>query len=111
WAVSSAADIGLAIYLQDAPQFRNMGIASNRLCMFLTMGVPVIASRQPSFEFIEQHNCGVLIDSQETIPSAIEYIASRLDTIRRDAPDCARKSIGAAERYTDLRNAVARLLA
>ena len=110
WSVSAAADIGMVVYLQDGPQFRNMGIASNRLCMFLAMGVPVIASRQPSFEFIERHDCGVLIESAEAIPAAVGRITSRLEVMRANALMCARTYVRSTERYVELRNAMARIL-
>jgi glycosyltransferase involved in cell wall biosynthesis len=110
WAVSAAADIGMVIYLQDGPQFQHMGIASNRLCMFLAMGVPVIASRQPSFEFLERHDCGVLIESADAIPAAVKRIASRLETMRSNALACARDYICSNERYQELRSQMARIV-
>jgi len=106
WASMAAADIGMVVYLQDAPQYRHMGIASNRLCMFLAMGVPVVASRQPSFEFIERYDCGVLIDTQEQMGPAIERIASRLPSMRANALNYARDYIRAPERYETLKTAV-----
>ena len=110
WSVSGAADIGMVVYLQDGPQFQNMGIASNRLCMFLAMGVPVIASRQPSFEFIEHHDCGVLVEGTQAIPAAVERIASRLEVMRANALTCAHSYIRSSERYIELRSAMARTL-
>jgi hypothetical protein len=110
WSVSAAADIGMVVYLQDAPQFQNMGIASNRLCMFLSMGVPVIASRQPSFEFIEQYDCGILVDSSEEFCAAVGTIAARLDEMKANALRCAREYIAANQRYVELRAAVASAL-
>jgi hypothetical protein len=110
WSVSAAADIGMVVYLQDGPQFQNMGIASNRLCMFLTMGVPVIASRQPSFEFIERDDCGVLVDNAQAIVTAVEHIASRLARMRANALTCARNYIRSGERYLELRDAMSRCL-
>jgi glycosyltransferase involved in cell wall biosynthesis len=106
WASMAAADIGLVVYLQQASQFQRMGVASNRLCMFLSMGVPVIASRQPSFEFIERYDCGVLIDGPEHMPAAIDRIAARLEPMRANALDCAREYIRAPARYAQLRDAL-----
>lgn len=110
WASMSAADIGMVVYLQDAPQFRHMGIASNRLCMFLAMGVPVIASRQPSFEFIEQYDCGVLVDGPEGMAAAVARIGARLPQMRANALTCAREYIRAGERWLELRDAPGRVL-
>ena len=110
WSVTAAADIGLVVYLQDAPQFRNMGIASNRLCMFLSMGVPVIASRQPSFEFLERHDCGVLVDGAAEVGEAVGRIAARLPEMRANARRCAAEHIAASRAYSELRAALAQVI-
>lgn len=102
WASMAAVDIGMVVYLQDGPQFRHMGIASNRLCMFLAMGVPVIASRQPSFEFIQHYDCGVLLDGAEGMSGAIERIRRRLPVMRANALACAREHINAPAHFQDL---------
>lgn len=107
WSSMAAADIGLVVYFQQASQFQRMGVASNRLCMFLSMGVPVIASRQRSFEFIERYDCGVLIDGPEQMPAAVDRIASRLEPMRSNALACAREFIRAPQRYAELRDALA----
>ncbi len=102
WSSMAAADVGIVVYLQDAPQFRNMGISSNRLCMFLSMGVPVVASRQPSFEFIERYDCGVLVDDEAGFAKAVDTIRSNLAAMKANALRCAREHIRAAERYRAL---------
>lgn len=107
WSSMAAADIGLVVYLQQASQFQRMGVASNRLCMFLSMGVPVIANRQRSFEFIKRYNCGVLIEGPEQMPAAVDRIAARLEPMRSNALDCAREYIRAPQRYAQLRDALA----
>ena len=106
WATMCAADIGTVVYLQDAPQFRHMGVASNRLCMFLTAGVPVIASRQPSFEFIEDYDCGVLVNSADEYVAAIDAIRPRLAQMSANARRCAREYIDAPGRYRALVQAI-----
>jgi len=85
WSVSAAADVGMVVYLQDAPQFQHMGIASNRLCMFLAMGVPVIASRQASFRFIEDYHCGVLVDDGNEVAAALAHVRVHLPAMREGA--------------------------
>ena len=107
WASMGAVDIGQVIYLKDAPQFHHMGIASNRLCMFLTMGVPVIASRQPSFSFLEEYDCGVLIDGPDEMAAAVRRIGSRLELMRANALHCSREYIRAPQRWRELRDALA----
>ncbi|MRD46831.1 hypothetical protein GHT07_06060 [Caenimonas koreensis DSM 17982] len=103
----AAADVGVVVYLQDAPQFLNMGIASTRLCMFLSMGVPVIASRQPSFQFIEDYDCGVLVGSADEFVAAIDTIRLRLPAMRANALRCAREYIDAPGHYRKLVDAIA----
>lgn len=110
WASAAAFDVGLAIYRNPAPQFQNMGISSNRLCMFLAMGVPVIASRQPSFEFIEKYNCGVLVERPQDLAAAIDQIAMNLDSMKANALQCSQEYIQAPARWVELRNALARTL-
>ena len=110
WATAPAMDIGLAIYLNKAPQFQNMGISSNRLCMFLAMGVPVIASRQPSFRFIEDYDCGVLVSDVREFTAAIEQIGARLPAMRKNALRCAREYIRAPERAAELQQRIGGLM-
>lgn len=102
WESMAAADIGVVVYLQDAPQFRHMGVASNRMCMFLTMGVPVIARRQPSFQFVEDFDCGVLVDSPDELVAAIDLIRTRLDEMRKNALRCSNRYIDADGRFKAL---------
>lgn len=102
WSSMAAVDMGIVVYLQDAPQFRNMGISSNRLCMFLSMGVPVVASRQPSFEFLERYECGILVDDEAGFLAAVDMIRSNLNAMKANALRCAREHIRAAEYYRAL---------
>jgi len=110
WASMSAADIGIVVYLQDGPQFQHMGIASNRLCMFLSMGVPVIASRQPSFRFIEDYDCGVMVSDVREFTAAIEQIGGCLPAMRENALRCTREYIRAPERAAELKQRIAGLM-
>ena len=109
WACMGAVDIGMVVYLQDAPQFRHMGSASNRLCMFLAMGVPVIANRQPSFEFIERYECGVLVENEAEFVHAISHVTQRLDLMRRNALRCAAEYICSPAGYRTLKQHIDRM--
>jgi len=109
WISMAVADIGVVVYLQDAPQFLHMGVASQRMCMFLAMGVPVIASRQKSFQFVEDYDCGVLVDSADQFAAAVDIIRPRLSTMRSNALRCSREYINAIGRYADLVKSVATL--
>lgn len=111
WAQASAVDIGLVVYKNPAPQFQLMGTSSNRLCMFLAMGVPVIASRQESFCFLEEYDCGVLVDDSAGFSAALEQIRSRLPKMKANARRCWREYVAAPQRYQDLVIALRKLLA
>ena len=102
WSTMSAVDIGVAIYHHTGPQFQNMGTSSNRICMFLSMGVPVIASRQPSFEFLEKYDCGVLVGNEEEFIRAIGHIQARLPQMKENARKCAKEYIDAPRKYKQL---------
>lgn len=102
WSQMGAADIGVAVYRQTGPQFQNMGISSNRLCMFLAMGVPVIVSKQPSFEFVEKFNCGVMVENESEFTSAIDYIKPRIEQMKQNALICAAEYIDANGAYHTL---------
>ena len=102
WSQMGAVDIGVAVYRQDGPQFQKMGISSNRLCMFLAMGVPVIVSKQPSFEFVEHYDCGVMVSNEDEFISAIEYIQPRLAQMKENALRCTRDYINAQSAYVKL---------
>jgi hypothetical protein len=77
--MSSSAHAAIVLYVSQYPQFQLMGFSSNKLCMALAFGQPVIATRQPSFAFIESRRCGVLIDREEELPGAIETVRNELE--------------------------------
>lgn len=106
WSAISGADIGVAIYHHTGPQFQNMGTSSNRICMFLSMGVPVVVSRQPSFEFLEKYDCGVLVENEEEFIRAIDRIQGRLPQMKANALRCAEEYIDAPGKYRQLVKAV-----
>jgi len=110
WSSMGGVDIGISLYKNQAPQFQNMGISSNRLCMFLAMGVPVIVDRQPSFQFIEDYDCGVMIDGPEAFADAVKHIQSRLPEMRKNALKCTKEYINAAGRLEDLKSNVSQVL-
>ena len=109
WQSAVGLDIGLAIYTNPAPQFQHMGTSSNRLCMFLAMGVPVIASRQPSFAFIETYDCGVLVETYAEFLAAVRHIGRNLPAMRANCHRCFQEFIMPPERYPRLRDAIAGL--
>lgn len=106
YASMAAVDIGMVVYHHPAPQFQNNGLASNRLCMFLAMGVPVVASRQPSFEFLERYDCGALASSPEEFVAAVARIRERLPQMKANATRCAREYINAPQRFAELEQVI-----
>jgi len=109
WQSAVGFDIGLAIYTNPAPQFQQMGISSNRLCMFIAMGVPVICSRQVSFRFIEDYQCGILVSSYEEFLAAIHFIGANLDSMRQNCKRCFREYLMPPDRYPTLQAAITAL--
>lgn len=77
-SLTAAADAGVVFYLSDKPQFQLMGASSQKLCTYLWLGIPVIATRQESFGFIECLHSGELIGGEEELAAAVARIrASR----------------------------------
>lgn len=107
WRSAVALDIGLSIYTSQGPQFQHMGISSNRLCMFIAMGVPVICSRQPSFEFVEKYDCGVMVGNYAEFLAAIDYISANLERMRINCRTCFREYIMPSDRFPSLKAAIA----
>jgi glycosyltransferase involved in cell wall biosynthesis len=110
WSSMAAADAGMVVYQQEAQQYRHMGISSNRLCMFLAMGIPVIANRQPSFQFIEDYECGVLVEREQEFPGAVEEVRARRDEMAANALRAAREYIDAPAKYEALRSALQKIV-
>jgi glycosyltransferase involved in cell wall biosynthesis len=110
WSQAAAIDIGMAVYKNTASQFQLMGTSSNRLCMFLAMGVPVIASRQDSFKFLEEYQCGVLVDDSAGFVAAIREIRARLPEMKANARSCWHEYVATEHRYNELVFALRRLL-
>jgi hypothetical protein len=102
WKKARGFDIGLSIYSNPAPQFQHMGISSNRLCMFIAMGVPVIASRQKSFYFLEKYNCGVLVSNLSEFIHAIHTIRMSHAKMKANCQVCVEEYIRPIERFNHL---------
>jgi glycosyltransferase involved in cell wall biosynthesis len=89
----AAADVGLVFYFHTGPQFQNMGICSNKLCLFLRGGVPVVVTQQPSFGFLEKYRCGVLVDNRQQMLDAIAHIRANHAEYRANALRCYREYV------------------
>lgn len=99
WKTSIGFDVGLSIYTNPAPQFQNMGISSNRLCMYIAMGVPVIASHQKSFQFLEEYECGILVSSYSEFKMAIQKIRNNQSSFQDNCEKCFAEYIKPTHRY------------
>lgn len=109
WASMSAVDVGVVVYRNRGPQFQHMGTSSNKLCMFLAMGVPVIALRQNSFKFIEDYECGVLVETEDQFLDAIDKVKANFSTMKQNVLRCTAEYINVLERYRVLKEQIARL--
>lgn len=109
WIESQGLDIGICVYTNPAPQFQNMGISSNRLCMFIAMGIPVIASRQDSFRFIEEFDCGRLVSDYTEFVTAIMSMRENLDLLKRNCRVCLSEYIRPGNAYEELKKRIRKI--
>lgn len=106
WDSAQGFDVGVCVYTNQSPQFQKMGISSNRLCMFIAMGVPVIASRQESFSFLEAYGCGALVEDIHEFKEGIEYIRSNCTRMKENCEECFQSYIKPHLRYMTLKNSI-----
>jgi hypothetical protein len=103
-----AADVGLVFYLSPKPQFQQMGVSSQKLGTCLWLGVPIIATRQPSFAFVEETGCGLLIDDESELPAAIERLSRDRMRFRDGCSVALRTHVRAGEKLHVLTEAFRR---
>lgn len=106
WNSAQGLDVGLCIYTNQAPQFQKMGISSNRLCMFLAMGVPVIATYQKSFEFLEKYNCGIMVNNYKEFKHAITSVRNNYTQMSINSQECVEEYLQPTEYYNRLRKKI-----
>ncbi|MFN9990553.1 MAG: hypothetical protein ACK549_09945 [Cyanobacteriota bacterium] len=106
WLSARGLDVGMCIYTNQAPQFQSMGVSSNRLCMFIAMGVPVIASSQKSFKFLEEFNCGVLVKDYNDFLHAIDYIRANHSAMVENCNQCFIDYIKPLDCYYTLKQSI-----
>jgi hypothetical protein len=109
WRDAQALNVGICIYRNPAPQFQRMGVSSNRLCMFIAMGVPVIASRQDSFRFIEEFNCGRLVSDYDEFCDSVRIVKEEWKTMKDNCRQCFKEYIKTNEAYTILKTRIRKL--
>lgn len=89
----SSADIGIALYSKSKLGYRAeyMGLAAGKIGNYLKCGIPVIASRLTSLSYIEDFQCGILIDCENDILNAIKIITSDINFYKNNAYLCYEK--------------------
>lgn len=78
YAISSAT-IGLALYDASKVNNRLMGTASGKVALYMKNGLPVIATRDGGFDWIEREECGACISHASEIPAAADRIWAKYD--------------------------------
>lgn len=86
----SSAYVGIALYSETHLGYRAtyMGLAAGKIGNYLKCGIPVIATRLPSLQYLEDFHCGILIDSEDDILSALLHIDQQYDNYQKNAIDC-----------------------
>jgi glycosyltransferase involved in cell wall biosynthesis len=74
--ITIAADVSCVFYLTSLPDFQNLGASSQKLCTSLWIGVPVLATCQPSFTFIDDLQCGVTFSGEEQLDAALARLTA-----------------------------------
>ncbi len=71
---ASSATIGLALYDASRDNNRLMGTASGKLALYMKNALPVIATGQSGFGWLEREHCGACVSSVREIPAAADRI-------------------------------------
>ena len=92
----SSAHVGLALYDNSSVNHRLVGAAGGKIPLYMKNALPVIATRQPSFEWMEKERCGVLIDDLSEIGAA----AGRIRAQYAEYSENARRAYDARFNFT-----------
>lgn len=86
----ASADIGVALYSEKELGYRAtyMGLAAGKIGNYLKCGVPIIATKLLSLSYIEDYQCGILINKEENILQAIRVILSDYSRFSHNAHRC-----------------------
>ena len=92
-ALVVSADVGIALYSEKELGYRAtyMGLAAGKIGNYLKCGVPVIATKLPSLSYIEEYQCGILIEFEKDIANAINKILSNRNRYSENAYRCYRE--------------------
>jgi hypothetical protein len=84
WLVSSA-HVGVALYAAVDENHTTMGLSSGKISTCLRNGVPVIAQRFESLEWVEQSHSGVLVSDASEVLAAVRRIRDDYSAYSRAA--------------------------
>lgn len=86
----SSAYIGVALYSLNLLSYRAtyMGLAAGKIGNYLKCGLPVIATKLPSLNYIEEYQCGILINTLDEFPNAVSKINTTYDRYSMNAHRC-----------------------
>lgn len=89
----ASADVGIALYSEKELGYRAtyMGLAAGKIGNYLKCGVPIIATKLLSLSYIETYQCGILVEKEKDIASAINKILSNRDMYSKNAHRCYRE--------------------
>lgn len=71
----------ICLYKEVNDNFKFVGKSSGKLMRSIGLGKPVITNNSISFDFINQYNLGILIDTQLNLPNSIKYIIENQDVL------------------------------
>jgi glycosyltransferase involved in cell wall biosynthesis len=86
-----SAHVSLVIYDKQTINDRLTGFASEKIALSLQCGVPVIAFKYEGYDHIVQEHCGVLIESLQDLPAAVDVILKDYAAYRAGAYACFTK--------------------
>ena len=99
----SSATVGMVLY--DDSNLNNIltVFSSEKICMYLKCGIPIIAFRYPGYDIFENYRCGVLIQSMSEIPSAIRKILENYSSYRENAYRCFEENYEYSKNFSGLK--------
>lgn len=87
-----SADIGLALYENWHQGLFEMSKASGKIWQYLRCGLPVVTMNFPSLvDLIEVENCGICVNTENEVQSAVEKIFANYNRYSHNAVKCYKK--------------------
>ena len=84
----TSAHVGLVLYRAFPSNDYLTAFSSEKLALYLQCGLPVIAFKYPGYELLEQQGCGVLIETLQDLPRAVDQILASYDEFSANARRC-----------------------